>query len=203
MQDINSEFIIADKMLEAFADKTPKFTERFVSLSKSMQTFLDKSKLSETVRVDPIILGYALFNYFEDIMRLKEFHHVGHINNIKIVSYTSYWLLRMKPLQSVSTDLKTVYINERFVLSYIMNFLENDNCGKILLRTESGLKSFRETLFYFLKYRSINAQSLEMMIIAFFAGQVYQETTEDISASLGKFGFSNTEATTCSNPPQA
>lgn len=189
MQDINSEFVIADKMLEEFANKTPKFIERFESLSKSMQTFIDKSNLSETVHVDPIILGYTLFNYFEDIMRLKEFHHVGHINNIKIVSYTSYWLLRMKPLQALNADIKNVYINERFVLSYIMNFLENDTCGKILLRKDSGLKSFRETLFYFLKYRAVNAQSLEMMIIAFFAGQVYQETSKDISASLGKFGF--------------
>lgn len=187
MQDIDSEFIIADKLLEEFSRKSPKFVQRFVSIKKDIEIFIDKTQLSQHVYVDPLLLGYALFNYFEDIMRLKEFHHVGHVNNIKIVSYTAYWLLRMKPIQSKEPHTNAVYINERFVLSYILSYLELSDLGRILERDNSALKAFAESLFYYLKYRTVNAQVIEMMIVSFFAGQAYQETDTDISALLGKF----------------
>ncbi len=189
MQGISSDFIIADKFLEEFAQKNPKFIQRYVSIYKDLEIFVKQTNMFNHVRIDPLVLGYALFNYFEDIIRLKEFHHVGHVNNIKIVAYTSYWLLRMKPLQVADSTENAIYINERFVLSYILSFFEKDELGGILERKNQGLKAFTESLFYYLKYRSVNAQIIEMMIIAFFAGQIYQETQTDISASLGIFPY--------------
>ena len=40
------------------------------------------------------------------------------------------------------------------------------------------------SMLYFLKYRLFSAQYIEMMLISFFAGQVYQETSEDTSDKL-------------------
>ena len=56
----------------------------------------------------------------------------------------------------------------------------------ILIRENEGLKSFSESLFYFLKYRFHEANSLEMVLSAFFAGQIYQEKEKDISEHVGK-----------------
>ena len=76
-----------------------------------------------------------------------------------------------------------MYVNERFVLAYILEFL-NDCQSHILERENSGLNAFVESLFYYFKYRQINAQAIEMIILAFFAGQVYQSKDIDISANL-------------------
>lgn len=192
MEDIGSNFIKADKLLEEFFEKNDKFQPRFAFLLNDINNFLIASELNNKVKVNKLLLGYALVNYFEDITRLKEFHHVGHVNNIKIVAYTSYWVLRAKPLQSDSSDKRCAYVNERFVLSYILSFLNQPDCGAILTRSNSGIKAFVETLFYYLKYRPLSAQVIEMMIISFFAGQIYQETEEDISAKLGKLNVENT-----------
>ena len=192
MEDICSEFIRADKLLEEFFTKNDKFEPRFVSLLEDMNSFIVEANLTENVSVNKMLLGYALVNYFEDIMRLKEFHHVGHVNNIKIVSYTSYWLLRTKPLQVHGSDKKIVYVNERFVLSYILSYLESSNCGKILERKNAGLHAFTETLFYYLKYRTLNPQALELMLISFFAGQIYKENTKDLSSEIGQLGTTTT-----------
>ena len=51
---------------------------------------------------------------------------------------------------------------------------------------ENCLKSFAEALFYFLKYRFRDANSLEIMLTAFFAGRIYQEKQEDLSDCLGR-----------------
>ena len=193
MEDIGSKFVKADKLIEEFFDKDQKFERRFISLLEDMDSFLEVTGLQNKATINKMLVGYALVNYFEDITRLKEFHHVGHVNNIKIVAYTSYWLLRAKPIQINEIDKKLAYINERFVLSYILSFLERIDCGKILERENTGLRAFTETLFYYLKYRSLSAQVLEMVIISFFAGQIYQEVDADISAELGKLDMINEE----------
>lgn len=52
------------------------------------------------------------------------------------------------------------------------------------MRKNAGLVAFRELLFYFFKFRKFNAQDIELMLTAFLAGQIYQETSEDISGKL-------------------
>ena len=80
-----------------------------------------------------------------------------------------------------------VDINERFVFAYIIGFLNNDeNKLSLLERDDPDIKAFRESLLYFLKFRFIKADTLEIMLIAFFAGQIYQNTETDISPILSK-----------------
>ena len=43
------------------------------------------------------------------------------------------------------------------------------------------------SLFYFLKYRFQEANSLEMILMSFFAGQIYQSKEKDLSNELAKY----------------
>lgn len=187
MENVHSDFLKADSILAAYCQKEGKFINRFATLCEEIQFFIDKMGYKkESIVLNKLSLGYALVDYFEDIQRLKMFHKVEHVNSIKIVSYTAFWLLKRKPIEVIDCDRQLIYINERFVLQYILTYLSTDGKKHILGRDNPGLKSFNESLFYFLKYRTTTAYNLEMIIMAFFAGQIYQEEDYDLSSSLGK-----------------
>lgn len=183
MDSIHSDYLSANQELSEYIKKNNKYKDRYESLLTDMNNFLNKNGLDEWAHVNEVILAYALIDYFEDVKRLKNFHNVDHINAIKIVSYVSYWLIRRKPIQILDNQKELVDINERFVLAYIIGFLNNSK-GSLLDRHELGIESFKESLLYFLKFRFIKANTLEIMLIAFFAGQIYQEDTRDISSEL-------------------
>lgn len=184
MITIHSQYEIPQKLIDEFCNgRDEKFARRYAAIHADMWNYIKESGYEEKVFVNDMVLGYALVDYFEDIRRLKEFHHVPHINSIKLVAYMAYWLLRRKPMQIVGNEKELLYVNERFVLAYVLEFL-NDGQTHILERENRGLKSFRESLFYFFKYRQFNAQALEMIILSFFAGQVYQSKDVDISDKL-------------------
>lgn len=192
MDSVQPEFIKPEHIIEDFIEKTPKFKDRLNSLISDINVFIEASGLEDEVYLNSLSLGYALIDYFEDIRRLKSFHGVEHINCIKIVSYTSYWILKRKPIQLKEKAGKlSIYINERFVVAYILDFLSNDE--HILHRELSGLKTFSESLLYHLKYRAISANTIEQIITAFFAGQIYQEKEIDLSSALGKFQIIDTD----------
>lgn len=187
MDRIHSEHIKADALLDEFVNKDDKFKKRYTALLTDMQIYIERSNYQDKVVVNEMILGYALLDYFEDIRRLKVFHNIEHINSIKIIAYTAYWLLRRKPMQVLSVEKELIYVNEKFVLAYILDSLSSAGKEHIILRDNVGLQSFKESLLYFLKYRYTSATSLEMMIMSFFAGQIYQETEEDLSPILSKY----------------
>lgn len=187
MNNVHSEFIKPELLLQDFGKKNDKFEKRFTALLNDILEFIDEAGLKGKVVVNELALGYMLVDYFEDIRRLKIFHNIEHINSIKIVSYTSYWFLRRKPIQLLVQEKELVYVNERFVLAYIMDFLSGNDQVPVLLRENEGLKSFSESLFYFLKYRLREANSLEMILTAFFAGQIYQEKKIDLSGDLARY----------------
>lgn len=185
MDSIHSKYIRADKVISDFTDKNNKFGVRFEVLYQEMNQFIKESKCENVAYVNEMILGYSLLDYFEDVERLKAFHKVEHINSIRIVSYTAFWLLKRKPIQISPNvnDKNLVYINERFVLSYILSFLSQE--GKdIDKQTKKGVESFEQSLLYFLKYRLSNVNSLEMIIMSFFGGQIYQEDEIDLSSKI-------------------
>ncbi len=183
MNSVSSQFKEPSELYKDYV-RNQKFQKRYTSLYEDMNSFLVAADFLGKAYINEIILGYALVDYFEDIRRLKNFHGMQHINSIKLVSYTSYWLLRRKPIQITQNDKDLLYINERFILAYIIDFLESSSHGKILERENDGLGSFVEQLFYYLKYRMTNAQSFEMFFMSFFAGRIYQELGSDISSIL-------------------
>lgn len=185
MNTIHQQYETAQELLSEFCDPSDKkFQHRYSALYADMQAYIVASGFQEKVRIDELILGSALVDYFEDIRRLKGFHHIPHINSIKLVAYMAYWLLRRKPLQMITLGKNLLYVNERFVLAYILEFLSDAQKTNILDRENSGLSAFSESLFYFLKYRHLDAQGLEMIIMAFFAGQIYQSEDFDLSEKL-------------------
>jgi len=184
MDNINSMFISADELIDQYIKKNSKFLNRFVSMETDIQEFIKVSALEGKVTLNNLALGYLLIDYFEDITRLKKFHKLSHVNSIKIVAHMSYWLLRRKPIQVLAEDRETIYVNERFVLAYISDFISSQE--SILMRDNAGIKSFLESLLYYFKYRSIDANSIEMILLSFFAGQIYQEKDKDLSQSLSK-----------------
>ncbi len=190
MLSMHSKFDPPDEILND-QKKLNKFEKRYEGLYNQMYSYIEKSGYSNAVKINDIILGFMLVDYFTDIERLKEFHGVNHINSIKLISYTVYWLLRRKPIQIIKSDKKLQYVNERFALALILEFLSSKDKQHIAIRTNAGLKAFRELLFYFFKFRQFNAQDIELMITAFFAGQIYQETTKDISCNLPPSDYEN------------
>ena len=114
---------------------------------------------------------------------------IERINSEKVVAYTAYWILQRSPLQVSASaaidDRKLATINERFVAQYICDYLsERQRESHIFLRKNEGLVNFVKYLLYYLIYRLHDAQSLEMMITAFMAGQIYERIDEDISSQL-------------------
>lgn len=184
MNNIDSEFISIVSMGCNFIDPD-KFKQRYKTLLEGMEAYITGSGYGEKLLVNPSVLAAALRDYFIDINRLKELHDVSHVNSIKIVAYVSYWLLKRKPIQILDVDRELIYANERFVFSYIMDFLNKniEPSDDLYSSTKKGIHAFRETLFYFLKYRCNDPSSLEFVITSFFAGQIYQNE-DDISDKL-------------------
>ncbi|MDR1841652.1 MAG: hypothetical protein LBQ86_06985 [Holophagales bacterium] len=125
------------------------------------------------------------------ILKLKNFHvDIKRTHGEKVIAYISYWLLHRKPIQIIDNSVseeneELVILNEKFVLQYIVDFLSKRiQREHVLLREEKGLQNFSKLLLYYLVHRLYNAQSLEMMIIAFFAGQIYENIEKDISEEL-------------------
>lgn len=185
MITIHTQYEKPQALIDEFCDKDEKLKVRYSAIYTDMTNYIKASGYEDKVLINELSLGYALIDYFEDIRRLKNFHHVPHINSIKLIAYMAYWLLRRKPLQVVALEKEILYVNERFVLAYVLDFL-NDDQSHILERENEGLRAFTESLLYFFKYRQFNAQTIEMIILAFFAGQIYQSKDMDISFELPK-----------------
>jgi hypothetical protein len=195
MDNIDFKHLKNDGILEVFGEE--KIEERYNKLYTEMNEFIDLHKLSSVARVNKSLLANVVLDYFHDIKRLKGFHNIDLANSQKVVAYTSFWLLRRKPIQidnpktenelTVQEIEKLTALNERFVLQYIFNYLSiRERKGHIFLRSNDsiGLKNFSAMMLYFLNYRFRDAQSLEMVITSFFAGQIYEQIDEDLSNVL-------------------
>lgn len=173
------------EMLDKYHISKDRYKERFAALLSDVENYIKTlGYSSKEVFINRYSLSCMLVDYFIDVGRLKDFHQIKHINSIKIVSYISYWFLRRKPIQVVGNLDNLLYINEKFVSLYILDFLMCENCGNILDRKEKGIEVFVEQLYYYLKFRQIDQQSIEMMLISFFAGQIYQSTEKDLTSFL-------------------
>lgn len=163
-----------------------KFEDRYRALFDEMTYYIKESNYSEQVRIDELILGYALVDYFKDAKNIKNSNELEHLNSIRIVSHTAYWLLKRRPLQIIKSNKDVMMANEHFVLSYILDFLEGESDERIVPSKKAGLSSFAQMLFYFLRYRVDSPEVLELSIASFFAGQIFQEKDQDISDKVAK-----------------
>lgn len=174
MTENNSIFSYQD-VLESFGEE--KVANRYDSIMEQLNAFIKRNKYTDKVTVCPSVVNQLIIDYFTDIFRLKEFHHIDLTNYIKITAYTAYWLVRRKPLQIIKDDIEDVelaFCNENFVLSYIMRFLQPSESPVYDERGE--YHEFISTLSYALRYRTLTPQMLELMIEGFRGGCVYQKS---------------------------
>ena len=171
MEHIRPLFDSYTEVFEAFGED--KITERYKTLVETVEDFIKNSELEGSVFLDREILSHMIFDYLSDVMRIKGFHDITHINEVKIQSYELQWFLRRKPLQNIKAATYTeriLYVNEAFALSRIYHTLCAEGGFDSNTFKNDALQYFTSTVSYYLKFRHCNAQSLELMMTAFLAG---------------------------------
>jgi hypothetical protein len=170
-------------LLQIFGDKIPN---RFSTYLRQMQDVINKCCIGDAVRIDEDLLALAILDYFEDIARLKDFQDISYINEQKIYSYGTYWLLRRKPVQLTrQVDDKYIHINEKVVLAMMLPKMfeekgiqyQENHCTE----AKQALFCFSELLLYNFKFRTYTQQSLELMVEAFFCGCQFSIAKEAIN----------------------
>ena len=162
------------KLLDEFGED--KISDRCDWLRNCMLTFIKHNGLEEKVSISERVLYHVIIDYFVDIQRLKEFQNIKVTNRYKIFAYTTYWILRHKPLQIVGDISENeVFVNEKFCSDLIQSFLfDNPDSVPILQDSKDSIIEFVDTMLYYFKYRDVTPKCIELMLIAFEAGRGYQ-----------------------------
>ena len=156
-----------------------KIMGRYNTLEEYLCIFIQRSKFKDNVSVSYSLLNQAVIDYFADIDRLKNFHHIEKINFVKIHAYSAYWLLRRKPIQIIKDDDDTelAFINENFVASYLLQFLRGDDRGVVIKKNDRReYDGFIENLKYVLRYRMVTPQMLETILESYTAGRIFERS---------------------------
>lgn len=182
LKDVRALYGSYESIIEEVGSET--IENRFNKIFSSMKEFIEDKKLEEDVFINTRILLIAILDCFTDLHRLKSFHQISEVNAFKEKAYESAWILRRKPIQVKSKVIESDYINEKFIYSYLMfylldgrttisdaNFLSENNQNKYNL----AIKGFLNTLLYYLKFRDCSPQVLELMLMAFKAGEVTKD----------------------------
>lgn len=165
-------------IVEKYRDK---LQARATWLYSIAENYLSAENLLDKVAISKEILEYVLIDYFVDIDRLKEFAKIERVNDVKIYAYMSYWILKHKPLQIInaSESNNLAFVNESFVSHMLRGILFTDPEDVVLLNNKvADVDAFISTLEYYFKYRSYSAQSIELIILAFWAGRGYQYSAD-------------------------
>ena len=150
--------------------------ERFGVWYSDAKKFIEKKGLSDCVQINSRRLGYAVCDYFADMIRMKEFHGIDHANLNKVYAY-SYWFLRRQPIQLVSNVEKDtdLYINELFIVNNLVAKMKWHCSHKDIIQKQTLLE-MANLWFYNFKFRVFTAQSLEMAICSFFTANGNRST---------------------------
>ena len=116
-----------------------KIEKRYETLYEYLDAFIKRHKYVGKVAIAESVLNQAVVDYFADVHRLKNFHHIEAINYLKIHAYTAYWILRRKPLQIIEDSLEDIdraFVNEKFVASYLLDYLREEDTNVIIIESE-------------------------------------------------------------------
>ena len=138
------------------------------------EMFFDEQKLEGKVYLDDSIFKYCLIDIFVDIARLRYFHDIEFVNYIKLMSYTASWCLKRKPFQLIEGSGEDyIYVNEKFALSLLLQasgcFDSNIKCAE---EDIEKVEKLVEQIFYHLKYRNTNPQTLELLLVGIEKGKL-------------------------------
>lgn len=174
MNNIENTYVKYDELVAKVGQNV--IEQRIKQISQEMLDFLSINHLEDVAYIHEMALTHAIMDYFSDVERLKDYQKIEHINDIKIKAYETFWLLQRKPLQLKKQleDDKFLYINEKFLLTRLTSFMLAEDINKPIVGEKSiAYKNFLNTLLYNLKFRRCDKQSLELMLLAFKAGQLF------------------------------
>lgn len=172
---MSDDSIRYDMIVQEYSEQV--ISERFMYLYDKMQEYINIRGMQDTLVINEELLHQSVMDYFADIYRLKIFHKIDHVNMTKIVAYETYWLLKRKPIQLPCRmdNSKYAFVNEGFLTTFIAHEMLVPNEMSVLNEDESSdfLKLLKHINYHF-KYRNIDKQSLEMMLLAFETGRRIQ-----------------------------
>lgn len=177
MNNIENVYINYRSIIDEFTED--HVMDRYRILYQEIKEFLESAGIEKKVRVDEVVLMHAVLDYYSDVSRQKQFHKIDHINDMKSMAYETFWFLRRKPLQTLENPEQSellAFVNEKFAFSRIAYFLVGSGKGAALGEEhKKGFLNYLDTFYYFLKYRNLDAQMLELMIMGFKAGVLIAE----------------------------
>lgn len=150
-----------------------KISDRYKFLYDKMVEYIHVRELEDKLFIHEGILQQAIMDYFVDIYRIKEFHKIDCADMNKILAYEAYWILRRKPIQPKESALddRLVFANEGFVTTLLAHeFLIPSSEEPLSRDEEAKLLEYLRRLNYHLKYRNVDKQSLELLLLSFKTG---------------------------------
>lgn len=173
MRNIENTYTNYEELVNKVGEEV--IESRVKQIAYEMTEFLKTYELLDSVYIHEMLLTHAVMDYFSDIQRLKDYQKIEHINEVKIKAYETFWLLKRKPLQltkQLESD-KWLYVNEKFLLVRLTNFMLQDNMNVPMVQERKvAFTNYLDTLYYYLKFRKTDAQALELMLLAFQAGRL-------------------------------
>lgn len=170
---MSEQMLSYDEIVDHFSEEA--IGDRYRFLYDKMQGYIKERKLETTLYINDEILQRVIMDYYSDIYRLKTYHKIDRINKAKIIAHEIFWIIRRKPMQllqkepdSTRPDNKLAFSNEGFCTTLIANELLTPNETMPLPKDAEDLfMEFMDHLYYTLKYRIIDQQSLEAIVYAF------------------------------------
>ena len=173
IEDISLIYESYSYLLDEFGER--QVQNRYEFLRSEANEFIKEMNYINKVQLNDLMLVYSIMGYYSDLSRVKSFHKIPEINDFKSMAHEAAWLMRRKPFQLLRNDKEILFVNEQFVLARILAFLHIDY-GNIILESKAS-RSFAESLFYHLKFRSCDVQELELMLIAHEGGKRINDRT--------------------------
>ncbi len=172
--DTKKKKTIQEELNESFSDEYIYNTG--VLIHKFAEEFYVENNLEGKVYFNDDIFGNCLIDILVDIARLKYFHDIELVNYIKLISYTASWIIKRKPFQLIEgVGEEYLYINEKFALSLLLHAGGYfDTNARINENDIEKITKSIAAVFYHLKYRNTNPQTLELFLIGIDNGKLYQ-----------------------------
>lgn len=162
---------LKEELQETFTDEYIRNTGTLIH--KLAEEFYKENHLNGKVYFNDNIFQYCLIDILVDLARLRYFHDISQVSYVKFIAYTASWCLKRKPFQMIEgCEEKFIDINERFALTLLLQaggcFDENvDYYAKDQKELVKGIKQ----IYYHLKYRNTNPQTLELFLIGLEHGK--------------------------------
>lgn len=154
------------------------FTDTYIRnagilIHKLAEQFYEENQLKGKIYFNDDIFHYCLIDILIDLARLKYFHDISRVNYVKFIAYTASWCLKRKPFQLMEgCDEELIYVNERFALTLLLQASSCYDADVSYCEEEQeDIIKVIQQIYYHLKYRNTNPQTLELFLIGMDIGQ--------------------------------